>query len=128
MKKLLLTFILAVVSSSAMAEWILVGGNNKFALYSDPASISKSDNTVKILRLTDFKAVQRIDSKYYLSTKRQDEYDCVKDQYRVIYVNAYTENMGKGYVVMKVVNKPDDWKLILPGSQGEAVWKFACGK
>jgi len=38
------------------------------------------------------------------------------------------ENMGEGNVVMKVVNKPDYWKLIPPGSQGEAVWKFACGE
>ena len=128
MKKLFLTLMLVIVSSSAMAEWILVGGNDKFTLYSDPASISKSDNTVKMLRLTDFRTAQRIDSKYYLSTLRQDEYDCVKEQHRIIYANAYTESMGEGNVVMKVVNKPDDWKLIPPGSQGEAVWKFACRK
>jgi surface-adhesin protein E len=128
MKKILLSLVLVVVSSSAVAEWILIGGDDKFRLYSNPATIIKSDSMVKMLRLTDFKAAQRIDSKYYLSTKRQDEYDCVKEQYRIIYVNAYTENMGEGNVVMRVVNKPDDWKLIPPGSQGEAVWKFACGE
>jgi hypothetical protein len=128
MKKLLLSLILIVVSSSSTAEWIPVGGNDKFSIYSDPATIIKSGSRVKMLRLTDFKVAQRIDIKYYLSTKRQDEYDCVKEQYRIIYVNAYTENMGGGNVVMKVVNKPDDWRLIPPGSQGEAVWKFACGE
>lgn len=127
MKKLLSFLILIVVSSSSMAEWILIGGNDNFTLYSDPATVVESGSMVKMLRLTDFKTVQRIDSKYYLSTKRQDEYDCVKEQYRIIYVNAYTENMGEGNVVMKVVNKPGYWKLILPGSQGEAAWKFACG-
>lgn len=73
-----------------MAEWILIGGNDNFTLYSDPATIVKSGSMVKMLRLTDFKTAQRIDSKYYLSTKRQDEYDSVKEQYRIIYVNAYT--------------------------------------
>jgi hypothetical protein len=108
-----------------MAEWVHVGGNDRFTLYSDPTTINKSGNIVKMLRLTDFKSAQRIDTKYYLSTKRQDEYDCVKEQYRIIYVNAYTENMGEGNVVMRVINKPDDWELISSGSQGEAVWEIA---
>jgi hypothetical protein len=63
-----------------------------------------------------------------MSTKRQDEYNCVKEQRRIIFITAHSENMGEGYVVMRVVNKPGDWKSISPGSQGEAVWEFACGK
>jgi hypothetical protein len=35
--------------------------------------------------------------------------------------------MGEGYVVIRVINKLDDWKPISPGSQGEAMWEFACG-
>jgi len=123
MKKLLLTLMLAVVSNSAMAEWVHVGGNDRFTLYSDPTTISESGNMVKMLRLTDFKTAQGNAGEYYMSTKRQDEYNCVKEQRRIIFITAHSENMGEGYVVMRVVNKPGDWKSIAPGSQGEAVWE-----
>ena len=128
MKKLFLILILAIVNSSAMAEWVHVGGNDRFTLYSDPTTISKSGNMVKMLRLTDFKTAQGNVGEHYMSTKRQDEYNCVKEQRRIIFITAHSENMGEGYVVMRVVNKPGDWKSISPGSQGEAVWEFACGK
>lgn len=126
MKKLLLFLILVVVSNNAVAEWILISENDQLILYSNPVTIIKSGNMVRMIRLTNFKTAQRINGKSYLSTKRQDEYDCLKQRYRIIYVNAYTENMGEGNVVIRVINKPDDWKLISSGSQGEAVWSFAC--
>ena len=126
MKKLLLFLILVVVNNSAVAEWILITENDQLILYSNPVTIIKSGNIVRMIRLTNFKTAQRINGKSYLSTKRQDEYDCLKQRYRIIYVNAYTENMGEGNVVIRVINKPDDWKLISSGSQGEAVWSFAC--
>jgi len=126
MKKLLLFLILVVVSNNAVAEWILISENDQLILYSNPVTIIKSGNMVRMIRLTNFKTAQRINGKSYLSTKRQDEYDCLKQRYRIIYVNAYTENMGEGKVVIRVINKPDDWKLISSGSQGEAVWSFAC--
>lgn len=126
MKKLLLFLILVVVNNSVVAEWILISENDQLILYSNPVTIIKSGNMVRMIRLTNFKTAQRINGKSYLSTKRQDEYDCLKQRYRIIYVNAYTENMGEGKVVIRVINKPDDWKLISSGSQGEAVWSFAC--
>jgi hypothetical protein len=128
MKKLLLFLILVVVNNSAVAEWILISENDQLILYSNPVTIIKSGNMVRMIRLTNFKTAQRINGKSYLSTKRQDEYDCLKQRYRIIYVNAYTENMGEGKVVIRVINKPDDWKLISSGSQGEAVWSIACGE
>lgn len=126
MRTMLLALILTLSTTNTMAEWVHVGGNDRFTLYSDPATINKSGNIVKMLRLTNFKTVQISNSQRYLSTQRQDEYDCVKEQHRIIFVNAYTENMGEGYVIMRVVNRSGSWKPILPGSQGEAVWNFAC--
>ena len=126
MKELLLFFILVIVNNSAVAEWILIGESDHHILYSNPATIVKSGNIVKMLRLSNFKTVQKINSTYYLSTKRQDEYDCLKERYRIVYVNAYTENMGEGSVVIRVINKSEDWKIVSSGSQSEAVWKFAC--
>ncbi len=128
MHKAILMLLLAVVSSGAMAEWVHVGGNDRFTLYADPTTVSESGNMVKMLRLTDFETAQGNIGEHYMSTRRQDEYNCVIEQRRIIFITAHTENMGEGYVVRSVVNKPGDWKSISPGSQGEAVWEFACGK
>ena len=125
--QIFILILLTVASGSVMAEWVPVGGNDRFTLYSDPTTISKSGNMVKMLRLTDFKAVQGNIGEHYMSTKRQDEYDCVRERRRIIFVAAHSKKMGEGYVVIRVINKLDDWKPISPGSQGEAMWEFACG-
>ncbi len=125
--QIFILILLTVASGSAMAEWAPVGGNDRFTLYSDPTTIIKSGNMVKMLRLTDFKAVQGNIGEHYMSTKRQDEYDCVRERRRIIFVAAHSKKMGEGYVVIRVINKLDDWKPISPGSQGEAMWEFACG-
>jgi hypothetical protein len=125
--QIFILILVTVASGSAMAEWVPVGGNDRFTLYSDPTTISKSGNMVKMLRLTDFKTVQGNTGEHYMSTKRQDEYDCVRERRRIIFVAAHSKKMGEGYVVIRVINKLDDWKPISPGSQGEAVWEFACG-
>ena len=125
--QIFILILLTVASGSAMGEWVPVGGNDRFTLYSDPTTISKSGSMVKMLRLTDFKAVQGNIGEHYMSTKRQDEYDCVRERRRIIFVAAHSKKMGEGYVVIRVINKLDDWKPISPGSQGEAMWEFACG-
>jgi len=56
--QIFILILLIVASGSAMAEWAPDGGNDRFTLYSDLTTISKSGNMVKMLRLTDFKAVQ----------------------------------------------------------------------
>jgi hypothetical protein len=48
MRKLILILLLAVLSSSAMAEWIKVGANDNSTIYADPATIRKEGNMVKM--------------------------------------------------------------------------------
>jgi len=89
MKKLLLTLMQVLISTSAMAKWVKVGSSADvdvgITLYADPATILKSGNMVKMLRLTDFKTVQGNAGKQYMSTKRQHEYDCKEEQHRIIF-------------------------------------------
>ena len=72
MKKLLLTLMLSVVSSSAMAEWVAIGTSADGTFYVDPATIRKSGNKVKMWRLIDFNSVQETAGEKYLSQKAQD--------------------------------------------------------
>jgi len=129
MNKLLLTLMLAVVSSSAVAEWVYVGTTDKSTVYADPTTIRKSGNKVKMWALYDFNLVKEIGGNKYLSKKFQDEYDCKEEQERMLYFSEHSENMGEGDVVYVGYKLPDkNWTPIPPGSIVEGLWKFACGK
>ena len=122
MKKLLLTLISAVVSSSAMAEWVEVG-NNEYELgdeyvvhtaYADPASIKKVGDISIIRIFIDKRRVKKINYKQKKLTQPQDdfigwkaEFECKKKQSRSI---------------------SSEWSLVTPDSIDEGLWKFACGK
>jgi hypothetical protein len=129
MKKLLLTLILAVVSTSAMAEWVEVGSSVEYGitLYVEPITISKSENMVKMMRLTDFKTVQENAGKQYMSTKKQHEYDCKKERVRTLWSTFYSKNMGDGDVIADVEGT-HKWTPVAPDSVGEAHLELACGK
>jgi len=45
--QIFILILLTVASGSAMAEWVPVGGSDRFTLDSDPTTISKSGNMVK---------------------------------------------------------------------------------
>ncbi len=130
MKKLLLTLMLAVMSSSAMAEWVEIGETDKetteayaTTFYADPNTIRKIGNRVKMWSLSDYK----ITSEEFgvTSSKSQDEYDCKEKKQRVLFISFYSGHMGKGETVV-IHNERGDWKPTSPGSANEAILKFAC--
>ncbi len=128
MKKPLLILMLAVVSSSAMAEWVWVTGSFEEAtmIYANPATIRKKGNIVKLWTLTDYKVAKRLSDKKYMSSKEQYQYDCKEERSRLLTVTAFSKNMGKGEVVG--TGGPTEWDSVMPDSLDEASWKFACGK
>ena len=135
MKKLLLTLMLAVVSSSAMAEWVEIGEieDGDITVYADPTTIRKTGNKVKIWVLIDRKTTwvpdghkTAIEELGVLSSKGKRVYDCEKKQWRILFLALYSENMGGGETVL-TINSRDEWKPVPPpDSAGRAVFKFAC--
>ncbi len=87
MKILLLTLMLAIVSSSAMAEWVEVGSNKTVTIYAHPTTIRKTTvNKVKMWSLYDYNTAQEpAGSRPYMSMKFQDEYNCKEEQSRIFY-------------------------------------------
>jgi hypothetical protein len=118
---------LAVVSSSAMAEWVKVGSNETDTLYIDP-SIRWEDNTAKMWAMNDFKVPQqRQDREPFKSEKVEYEHDCKLEQSRILYNTSHTESMAAGEVVdFNVV--PGDWMRVAPNTGLGEMWKIACGK
>jgi Surface-adhesin protein E len=127
MRKTILLTLLAVVSSSAVAEWVLAGRNEITAAYFDPATISKTGNTVKMWNLFDLRTARLLDKQPYMSMKRQVEYDCKEERSRLLSFSGHSENMAGGEVVFSD-SDPHNWEPVSPGSGNETLWKIACGK
>lgn len=127
MRKVLLVLLLSGVSSSALAEWVKVGGNGTDTLYADPTSIIKSSSMVKMRTLHDYKAAVKVSGSVILSSEVQEEYDCKENQSRTLFFSFHSRNMGKG---KKVYSDTEfhTWEPVRLGSVREVLWKFACKK
>jgi hypothetical protein len=91
MHRIILMLLLAVVSSNAVAEWVVVdrtpagyAASAPFVLYADSSTIFKDGNISKILFLSDYKSPQysnpHLNRKPYQSIKIQAEIDCEKNK------------------------------------------------
>lgn len=122
--------LLAMASSSALAEWAVVGTNDISSLYADPATMRKAGNVVTMWYLIDYKESQSYrDGKTYLSTKTQAEHDCKKVEWRQLSYAWHAGNMGAGKVVTDGSELSDPaakWHAVPSSSGSELLWKFAC--
>jgi surface-adhesin protein E len=123
-------FLLAAVSSTAMAEWVEVGRSESETLYVDPSTITirGTANGARMWALKDFNAPQRLGRREpFKSEKVEREYDCELAQSRLLYFTSHSENMAGGEVVdFNFV--PGDWTPVPPDTGLDELWKIACGK
>jgi len=126
MKKLLLTLMLAVVSTSAMAKWVKVSEDKLVTAYADPTTIRKLGDKVKMWALWDYSTAPEGDSKPYMSVRIQNEYNCKEETSRQIYATTFSGNMAEGNTINRQGGR--EWRPIAPRTFGETLWKFACGK
>lgn len=127
MKKLLLTFMLALANTSAIAEWTAVGINGEFTQYVDYTTIRQMVNRVKMWDLIDYKTMHKSIGNNYLSIKERYEYDCQEDKYRHLILSFFGGNMGNGEVVLSI-SEPNRWLPVEPGTMADIKWKIACDK
>ena len=127
MHKAILMMLLAIVNSSAMAEWTEVSSNDDFTIYADLAIMSREDNRVKMWLLDDYRIPQMDDILgLYMSVKEQDELDCKKALLRILYLSFHHENMGRGEEI-GIDETLGEWIPVIHETIGEALWKVACG-
>ena len=140
MKKLLLTLLLAVISSCAAyseishdpayAAWFLVGVNDDIGttFYVDPTSIRKSGDKVKMWSLYNYNSVRDTLGVWSLSSIALNEYDCKKDRVIMRFLSVHSGNMGRGEVVLTNMNI-DAREVHAPsGSISKISLNLACGK
>ena len=129
MSKLLIAALLAVFSTSVLAEWTAVSFSDKQTTYADLSTIRKSGNKVKMWRLYDRKVAETVAAnKPFLSIAGQDEYDCKEEISRTLTFTFYSKNMGAGEVVHNSRNLHEEPEPILPGSVAATLFKVACGE
>ena len=132
MKRLLITLLLAVLSTSAMAEWILMGESKDFTNYADFSTIKKAGDKVKMWTMQDYKTMQIEEMATilkFLSMKVQKEYDCQNETVSVLAYFWYSSNMGEGQTVLFSTKRSDSGTSpVVPGTIWQAEWKIACGK
>ena len=125
MRKAILMMLLAIVSSSAAADWVEVYPHDQnFTNYADPATISKAGDIVTMRSMADRK--ERPSDKYG-SVKFLIEYDCKKERYRMLDTSYHSGNMGKGAENHEKNVRPY-WKSVRRTGIFEAKWMVACGK
>jgi len=131
MRKVILMVLLAVVSSSAMAEWVTITENKilAFTAYADSKAEAtvKNGDKVKMWKMYNYKSVQEVSEYKFLSSKFQNEYDCKEGQSRIMANTTYSINMGVGEVIF-TQSDTGKWQPVILGSIDEAMWKFACRK
>lgn len=146
MRKAILMMLLSLVGSSAMAEWMMVASIHSQEspeiqiAYTDPATIHKNGSLVDMVVLVDHQSglsngvESTLDKLFFRSKgditrswKVQDEFDCKDKKLRMLSYTAYSEHMGNGEIVPNDV-VTNQWERVMPGSIGDALWKYACGQ
>ena len=131
MKKIILAMLAlltTLVSTSAMAEWVRVHGNDKVTVYAAPSTMRKKLHVVRIMTLFDFRAENVLaDGNQYLSIMREAEFNCRENQQRMISYSIHSGRMGKGKV-LDSDSEPQDWKPVSRASIALDMKKFACEK
>jgi hypothetical protein len=120
--------VLQVLSAApASAEWLLVDGNGKANVYVEAETISHHGEWVRVWAVDDLKIPQTRGLRKYLSSRAQEEHDCLKERFRLLALEYFSGNMGTGDVLYKTSGE-SEWAPIPPGTLAQSVWKFMCGK
>ena len=122
-----LMVLLAVLSSSAAAEWVRVHNNEKLVAFADSSSIRKKGNILKVLSLFDFKTENLLsDGEPYNSIIRETEFNCKENLQRMISFSIHSGRMGKGKV-LEIGNDPQDWKPVSRENIAVDMKDYTCG-
>lgn len=117
------------INRSEMAGWSKVVEDKGRSVYASSSPVEKNGTRVTILSMVDLKqATSLSDGKQFLSWETQYEFDCKNRQSRIVAASMYTGNMGGGEVTNSIEYESPSWEAIPSGSNGETLWKRACGK
>lgn len=128
MRKAILMMLLAVASSSALAEWLEIDSNKISTVYVDITTIRKAGNRVSIWSLHGYKTVRKVMGRTYRSIKMQSEYDCQEEKMRMLYLSEHSENNGGGIIIHSESTPDSNWRPVPTDSVSKTILEIACLK
>ena len=118
-------------SVPADAEWRPISnakGAGGFTLYVDPTTLLREGDLVKMLVLYDFRFVQAIQGRSYLSATWQQQFDCAEHRSRLLSYKYHSDNLGNGKVMFAGDGEGNKWSPVAPESAAAILWNIVCDK
>lgn len=128
MSRPLLFAVLLLVSPAASAQWVQITRNEDLRLFVDRGDLRRSGDLVTVWQLVDYTSAQWLGQTVIMSIRNEVEVDCAGTRMRTIAASAYTEQMGRGRMVVSEKAPAPEWAAIPAGGSAEALWKIACGR
>lgn len=110
--------------------WVRIDSKPDFDYYVEVPARPRQENTVAMRTMRNYEVPQRVGPATFLSSTLLNEYDCAYKRMRILGWVTYANAMGQGQgqKAMNDVEESSTWEAVVPGSNGESVWKVACGK
>ncbi len=110
--------------------WVFrsVAPDGSWAAFSTDHQLKRSGHSVSVWLRQEYPEAQRNDDgDVYFSNVEKIDYDCAKERARVMLVVFYSENNLSGTQKTQE-NDPKmvPWEAIVPGTQGESIYTWAC--
>jgi hypothetical protein len=111
--------------------WVFraVGADGSWATFSTDHQLKRSGHLVTAWLRQEFPEPQRsADGAVYLSDVEKVQYDCAKEQARVLLIIYYVDNNLAGSQQSEAADpKQAEWDPIVPGTQSEYSFRWICG-
>jgi hypothetical protein len=130
MRRAMFMALLAAANGSVaadLAKWSVVDNREAFTIYAETGTIRRAGNIAQMWDMSDAKAGRVLGGiKKSVSSKMEREYDCSRQQMRMLYVSWHSANMGGGEIVGSDAT-PGSWQPTMLGTIGDRLWRIACG-
>jgi hypothetical protein len=111
--------------------WVFraVGADGSWATFSTEHQMKRSGHTVTVWLRQEYPEPQRsADGDVYVSDVEKIQYDCAKAKAQVMLAIYYSQNNLAGNQLTEEADpKQAAWDAIVPGTQSEIIFRWACG-
>ena len=122
---LVLAALLAIVATSARAEWIKVGEDDGSVVYVDPSTLEKAGDVRRVWTLSDLKLAR---SDNVFSYRTLDDFNCKEARRRTVFRVSYAGPMATGKVLDSGKPIVDRFENVYPYTPGGWQFEYVCGK
>lgn len=133
MNKIILSLLMAMVSTCAIADLVLIFRYSDAAVYADSSTVSRVKDKVTMWSVTDSRKDKDFLGTMYRSVRTQMEYDCARMTSLHLKSMYYKGQMGQGEL-SGTVPPAGGYYLgfsalpLQPDTPEEVAWKIACAR